>query len=235
MGQVGFELHAESTAVLTLEGGDRLNVFDLEMREALIEALAAAREHPDVQALVLRAEGPNFSAGADLREFGTAADPYEARWIRWRRDPWLALWEMPCPTIASLHGIAMGSGLEMALLCDIRICTPDTRLALPETRLGMLPAACGTQSLSRAIGTARALGLVISAAELPPQEAVRIGVVHRLTEDADGDALQAAVRLAGLPGAGAAARALRAASDLPLAAGLEVECHAATLARGDQR
>ena len=235
MGHVGFELLADSTAVLTLKGNDRLNVFDLEMREALIEALAAAGEHPDVRALVLRADGPNFSAGADLREFGTAADPYEARWIRWRRDPWLPLWEMPCPTIASLHGIAMGSGLEMALLCDIRICTADTRLALPETRLGMLPAACGTQSLARAIGTARALPLVMSAAELAPEEALRIGVVHCVAEDADDAALRAAARLAGLPGAGLAARALRAASELPLAAGLEVERHAAALALDGRR
>ncbi len=230
MGHVAFELSADSTAVLTLEGNDRLNVFDLEMREALLEALGAAREHPDVRVLVLRAAGPNFSAGADVREFGTAADPYEARWIRWRRDPWLPLWEMPCPTIASLHGIAMGSGLEMALLCDIRICTPDTRLALPETRLGMLPAACGTQSLPRAIGTARALALVMSAAELSPQEALRIGVVHRVVGDADDYALRAAARLAGLSGAGLAAGALRAACELPLPGGLDVERRAAALA-----
>lgn len=230
MGEVRFELSAGSIATLTLQGSDRLNVFDVQMREALIEALEAAREHPDVRALVLRAEGPNFSAGADLREFGTAADPYEARWIRWRRDPWLALWEMPWPTVAALHGVAMGSGLEMALLCDLRICTPETRLALPETRLGMLPAACGTQSLPRAIGTAWALPLVMSAAELSPQEALRIGAVHRVVDDADRCALRAAAQLAELPAAGLAARALRAASELPLAAGLEVERNAAALA-----
>lgn len=232
MGDVRLELAAGTIAVLTLAGEDRLNLFDLGMREALIGALDAAREHPDVRAVVLRADGPHYSAGADLREFGTAADVYEARWIRWRRDPWLRLWEMPCPTIAALHGIAMGSGLEMALLCDIRICAPDTRLALPETRLGMLPAACGTQSLPRAIGTARALPLVMSAREIDAQEAMRIGLVHRVAGDADGAALGTAADLAALPAAGLAARALRAASELPLGAGLDLERRAGALALG---
>lgn len=233
MGDVRFELAEGSIAVLTLAGADRLNVFDLGMREALIAALEAARDHPSVRALVLRADGAHFSAGADLREFGSAGDVYEARWIRWRRDPWLALWELRCPTVVALHGVAMGSGLEMALLCDVRICGPNTRLALPEARLGMLPAACGTQSLARRIGAHRALPLVMSGAELDLHEALRIGAVHSISADPDAVALLTAARLARLPAAPHAARALRMACDVPLAQGLALERRVALLAAAE--
>jgi enoyl-CoA hydratase/carnithine racemase len=222
MSGVGLKLEG-GVALLTLEGESPLNAFDIDMRDALIEALAAARDDPAVRALVLRAAGENFSAGADLREFGGAADLFEARWIRGRRDPWRILWSLPLPTIAAVKGVTMGSGLEMALLCDLRICAPSARLALPEVRLGMLPAAGGTQSLPRAIGPGRALPLVMTGAEVGAAEALRLEMVHQVAEDPEAVALELAARLAQNRAAGAAALALRAAVDLALAAGLRYE------------
>ena len=92
-----------------------LNIYDLEMRDGLIEAFSAVRDNPDVRAFLLRSGGDHFSAGADLSEFGSASSISEARRIRWERDPWLPLLSLPVPTMASLRGYAMGSGLEMAL------------------------------------------------------------------------------------------------------------------------
>lgn len=223
--RVRLELTGDGVAILTLRGRNRLNLFDVRMRDSLIEALRAVEGHPDVGAMLLRSDGENFSAGADLREFGSASDRFEARWIRWRRDPWLPLWDLPCPTVAALRGIAMGSGLEMALLCDLRICGADGRLALPETRLGMLPAACGTQSLPRVGGVAAALPLTMLGTTLTAAEAKRLGLIDEIAEDVDGAALEIATALAALPGvaARAAKRALRAAADLPLREGLAVE------------
>jgi enoyl-CoA hydratase/carnithine racemase len=215
----------------------QLNIFDLAMRDAFIEAVTAVRDHPDARAVVLRAEGSNFSAGADLREFGSAEHPLEARRIRWDRDPWGPLWDLPQPTVAALHGHAVGAGLEMALLCDLRLGAPDSRLGLPETRLGMLPAAGGTQTLSRLVGAMAALPPILTAATMDADEALRSGLLHSVADDVDDAAHRWAVRLAALdpPLAAAARRALHAAGDLPLDAGLATERQLARWCAGTGR
>jgi enoyl-CoA hydratase/carnithine racemase len=215
----------DRVATVTLHRPDKLNIFNLAMRDGLIEAVTAVRDIPGVGAMVLRADGPHFSAGADLAEFGTAEHILEARRIRWDRDPWGVLWDLPCPTIAALHGVAMGSGLEMALLCDLRFASPDTRLSLPETKLGMLPAAGGTQSLTRVLGPHAALPIIATSRTFLAPEALSLGVVHRIVDDVDGEAAKAAGLLAriGATVTSAARRALHAAGDLALPDGLEFE------------
>ncbi|MEZ5260972.1 MAG: enoyl-CoA hydratase/isomerase family protein [Acidimicrobiales bacterium] len=79
-----------------------------------------------------------LSAGADLSEFGSADSVFEARRIRWDRDPRGPLWSLPQPVVVALHGYSLAAGLEMALLCDVRLAAADTVVGLPETRLGML-------------------------------------------------------------------------------------------------
>ena len=116
-----------SVAVLTL-AHPPLNIYDLRMRDELIEVFAAIAVHPDVRAVVLAADGEHFSAGADLKEFGTAESVLAARRIRWSHDPWTPLWELPQPTVVALHGYALGAGLEMSLLCDVRCASADTVL-----------------------------------------------------------------------------------------------------------
>jgi enoyl-CoA hydratase/carnithine racemase len=227
--EVRLELGDDGVAVVSLHRPDQLNIVNLAMRDALIEAVTAVRDAPGVGALVLRADGPHFSAGADLSEFGTAESTLEARRIRWDRDPWGPLWDLPCPTVAALHGIAVGSGLEMTLLCDVRLAAADTRVGLPETKLGMLPAAGGTQTLTRAIGPHAALPLVATARTVPAAEALALGIVHRVVDDVEAEALATARRLARLEPrlASAARRALHAAVDLPLEQGLAHEKHLA--------
>lgn len=202
-----------------------LNIFDLAMRDALIEALLAVRDIAEVRAMVLAADGRHFSAGADLSEFGSADSIVEARRIRWDRDPWALLADLPVPTIAALHGVALGSGLEMSLLCDLRIASPSARLGLPETKLGMLPAAGGTQSLTKVVGPDAAMPIVALADEIEPERALAVGLVTELADDPDRVALERAAELAALDPAAVRAikRCLRTAADLPLDAGLAVE------------
>lgn len=230
--EVLLELGEDGVAVVSLNRPE-LNIYDLAMRDGLIEAFTAVRDWPGAGALLLRANGKHFSAGADLSEFGTAEHPLEARRIRWDRDPWGTLWDLPCPTVAALHGIALGSGLEMSLLCDVRLAATGTRLGLPETKLGMLPAAGGTQTLTRAVGAAAALAPILLSSTLEADEALRLGIVHAVVEDVEAEARAAARRLASLPPAlaSAARRALHAAGDLPLEAGLREEARLALLAR----
>jgi enoyl-CoA hydratase/carnithine racemase len=225
---VELEVRDDGVGVVRLNRPD-LNIYNLEMREDLIEAFRAVRDVPAVRAVVLAANGRNFSAGADLSEFGTAESVFEARRIRWWRDPWLALLDSPKPSVAALHGHALGAGFEMALMCDFRLAGPDTRLGLPETRLGMLPSAGGSQTLARLVGPGPALPVVLGGETFTAVDALRIGVVDAVVEEGpvDGAALAMAGRLAALDPAraGAAKRALRAAGDLPLPAGLEHERH----------
>lgn len=211
-------------AVITLRNGP-LNIFNLAMRDGLIEALQAVNDIDDVRAMVLRADGRHFSAGADLSEFGTADSITEARRIRWDRDPWGLLWDLRVPTVVALHGTAVGSGMEMAMLCDLRLAAPDTVLGLPETKLGMLPAAGGTQSLTRAVGPHQALPVVALGTTVGAGEALERGIVNELADDVEAAARARAEELAQLDAdlLRAARRLLRAAGDLPLDAGLAYE------------
>jgi len=202
-----------------------LNIFDVEMRDELISALGAVNDVPDIAAMVLRSHGKHFSAGADLSEFGSAASIFEGRRIRWDRDPWSILADLRVPTIAAIHGTALGSGLEMALLCDIRLASPNTVLGLPETKLGMLPAAGGTQSLMKAIGPRDATPIIARSMSMGADEALSRSLIHRIEPDVDQAAAELAAKLASLDPLvlSAARRCLRAAQDLPLESGLAVE------------
>ncbi len=222
----------DGVATITLDHPP-LNIYDLQMRDALIEAVTAVRDVPSARCVLLLAAGRYFSAGADLAEFGSASSVIEARRIRWQRDPWLTLAELGVPTVAALRGHVLGSGLEMSLLCDIRLAASDAVLGLPETKLGMLPAAGGTQSLTRAIGPSAALPLVLTAETITATEAHRLGIV---AEVVDGDELERrarelATQLAATPRRRwrALRACLSAAYDLPLEAGLAVEARQAAL------
>ena len=208
-------------AVVTLNNPP-LNIFDLAMRDELIQAFRAVNDVTDVRAMVLCSAGKHFSAGADLSEFGTAESIMDARRIRWDRDPWGPLWELRVPTVAAITGTALGSGLEMSLLCDIRVASPNATLGLPETKLGMLPAAGGTQSLTRAIGPHAASPHVGLANPVSGAEAAQRGIVTFVDDDPDERARRVAEQLSLLDSnlVRAARRVLRASGDLPLHAGL---------------
>src|SRR6266446_2215332 len=139
----------DDVAWVTLNRPDRLNAYNVEMRDNLFEVLRAIHDDPGVRAMVLTGAGNSFSTGGDVSEFGQAPSPVAARWIRFRRDVWGRLRSLPIPTVAAIHGFTVGGGLEMALLCDFAIAADDTRFCLPETGLGMVPGVAGTQTAPR--------------------------------------------------------------------------------------
>lgn len=222
----------DGVATVTLDHPP-LNIYDLVMRDELIEAVTAVRDVPSVRCMLLASAGRHFGAGADLSEFGSAESVMEARRIRWQSDPWLTLADLPVPTVAALRGHVLGSGFEMSLLCDIRLAADDAVLGLPETKLAMLPAAGGTQSLTRAIGPSAALPLVLTANTISAVEAHRLGIVAEVVpaDQLDRRAREVAVRLAATPRRRwrALRACLSAAYDLPLNAGLAVEARQAEL------
>jgi enoyl-CoA hydratase/carnithine racemase len=217
---------------LTLNRPDRVNAFDTRMRDHLWEALYAVDRDPEVGAVILRGGGERgFCSGADLSEFGTAPSQVIARAIRRERDVFDRLYSLSKPVVAALHGHVIGSGVELAMLCDLRIAADDCVFSMPETSLGLLPAAGGTQSLARYMRPGRALELMLAGDRVDAARALRIGLADRvvartrLSFAAD----SVARKLARLPARGVAfARdAVRATWRLPLNDGLDVEARLA--------
>ena len=164
-------------AWITLNRPGRLNAYNVAMRDDLFAALDAIQDDPEVRAMVLAGAGPAFSTGGDVSEFGTAPSPTVARWVRFRRDVWGRLRALSIPTVAAVHGYAVGGGLEMMLLCDISIAAEDAVFCLPETGLGMIPGVAGTQTAARRLRPGWALDLCLTGRWIDAQQALAIGLV----------------------------------------------------------
>ena len=223
-------LYSKSGAVahIVLNRPRVMNAYNVQMRDELFFTLEAVRDDPDVRVAVISGAGERaFCAGADLTEFGTAPSQVIARQVRWERDIWGLFLALRKPLVAAMRGYVIGSGVEIACLCDIRIAADDAQFALPEVALGMIPAAGGTQTLRRVVGASRALEMVLSNRRIGAEEARRIGLAHTVVP-ADAlmnEADEVAHCLAALnPTALALAkRAILEGMDMPLVAGLELE------------
>ncbi len=175
-------------AVVTLDNPP-VNALSHHLREALMGHLKALREDPGVDAIVISCAGRTFVSGADITEFGTAkalASP---------NLPELCsmLETMPKPTVAAIHGTALGGGLELALSCHYRVADPKSLLGLPEVKLGLLPGSGGTVRLPRLVGPEKALAMIVSGNPIGAKEAHASGLVDAIAE---GDLVADAVAFA---------------------------------------
>ena len=224
----------ESIAWVTLNRPQVLNVYNVQMRDDLCQVIGAVRDDPDIRVVILSGAGERaFCAGADLSDFLTAPSPAIARQVRWERDIWGQFLSLPQPLIAALHGYVLGSGIEMALCCDMRIAAEDARFGLPEATLGIIPAAGGTQTLPRTVGRARALEMLLTNRWIDANEALAAGLVNRIVprNDLMPAAEELAQGIASMPALAvrAAKEAIVRGSDMSLAEGLELEKKLATL------
>ena len=215
-------------ALVTLNRPRFLNAYNIQMRDDLFEVLNAIRDDDEVRVALIKGAGEKaFCAGADLSEFLTAPPPVAARRIRFNRDVWGLFLSIPQPLIAVLHGYVLGSGVEMALCCDLRITADDAQFGLPEVELGIIPAAGGTQTLPRAVGPAGALEMLLTGRWIDAQEALQIKLVNRVVP---GDRLMETARGAAEKIAACdhdvikgIKQAVVRGMDLPLAEGLDLE------------
>ena len=218
----------DAIAYVTLNRPEALNVYNIQMRDDLYEVLGAIRDDNEVRVAIFKGSGKKaFCAGADLSEFLTAPSPTEARQVRWERDVWGLFLSIPQPLIAAVHGYVLGSGIEIALCCDIRIASEDAQFGLPEVGLGIIPAAGATQTLPRTVGRARALEMLLTNRWIDAQEALQVGLVNRVV--AREQLIETAEEMAGTI-ASYDPRAVRNAKqavirgvELPLAEGLDLE------------
>jgi len=171
----------DGIAYITLNRPQALNVYNVQMRDDLYQILFAIKEDPDVLVAIFKGAGEKaFCAGADLSEFLTAPSPTVARQVRFERDVWGLFLSVPQPLIAAVHGYVLGSGIEIALCCDIRIASEGAQFGLPEVGLGIIPAAGGTQTLPRTVGRGKALEMLLTNCRISAEEAYQIGLVNHV-------------------------------------------------------
>ena len=220
-------------AHVSLNRPERLNAYSVAMRDDFAEALWAVGADDEVGALLITGQGRAFCAGADLSEFGSAPSQVIARNARWQRDVWGQLIDLPKPIVVAVHGYCIGSGIEIALLADLRIAASDTVFAMPEVQLGMIPAAGGSQTLPANAGASAALDLLLTGRRFDADAALDYGLISRVAppDELAETSWDVAGQLARLPsGFFAAMRgALRETGISKLADGLRMERRLAAL------
>ncbi|HMA46259.1 MAG TPA: enoyl-CoA hydratase-related protein [Frankiaceae bacterium] len=181
-GPLRVEHPAPGVAVLTLALPERRNAMTAELTAAWGEAIPALAADPRVRAVVVTGEGSAFCSGGDLSWIeaggadGNTPDALRARMYPFYRT-WLAIRDLPVPTIAAVNGPAIGAGLCLALACDLRHAAPAARFAAPFTTLGMHPGMAATYLLPEVVGLARARELLFTGRTVDAAEAAAIGLV----------------------------------------------------------
>jgi enoyl-CoA hydratase len=216
----------EHVALVTFDRQDALNALNFPLIAELTEALERLDRDPVCRCIVLTGAGDRaFAAGADIKELArqtptslTVDDEFH-RWERIKR--------IRKPIVAAVRGVALGGGCELAMACDMIVAAEDAKFGQPEIRLGVMPGAGGTQRLTRAIGKAKAMELVLTGDNIGAREAEARGLVTRVVpaEATLETALELAGRIAALPPVAvvAAKEAVNRAEELSLEAGLEFE------------
>ncbi|MFH1539147.1 MAG: enoyl-CoA hydratase-related protein [bacterium] len=221
-------------AVITINRPEAMNALDRDMTRRLVEAWTEFRDDDDLWVAILTGAGEkSFCAGADLKEMGeyNRRTTPEERIADKEKNPGfggitrnLEIWK---PIVAGVNGYCFGGGFELALSCDIRIAAEGAKFGLTELRWGIIPGAGGTQRLPRAVGTAKALEMILLGRRIDAEEALRLGLVARVVPR--GELMAACMETAEeiCKNAPLAARAAKEAvvrgADMPLAEGLRLE------------
>ncbi|MEU6479449.1 enoyl-CoA hydratase-related protein [Streptomyces sp. NPDC047017] len=218
----------EYVAELVLDRPKAMNAVSTQMARSIAGACAVLAADPDARVVVLTSSHERaFCVGADLKERNTFSDADLLRQRPVARGAYTGVLELPMPTIAAVHGFALGGGFELALSCDVIVADRTAVVGLPEVSVGVIPGGGGTQLLPRRVGAAKAAELIFTARRLEAAEAHGLGLVDRLAEEGQdrADALELAARMAANSPVGlrAAKRALRLGHGLDLRAGLEIE------------
>ncbi|QXI26085.1 enoyl-CoA hydratase/isomerase family protein [Pseudomonas vanderleydeniana] len=191
---VEYQYAGEGILLLTLDRPERLNALDSQAKQALSEAWLRAEQDPAVRAIVLRGAGERaFCAGSDLKEIQATGETVSSQALA-RALPGVGH-DLSKPVIAALHGHTLGLGISLAIHCDFRIARHDTRFQFPEVQHGML-SGFSAITLPTLVGEAVALDIMLSARPFDAQEALAIGLVNQVVDDAYSSALELATRLA---------------------------------------
>jgi len=229
----------DRVGLITLNRPEALNALNIALMTEVVEAATAFDAAPEIGAIVITGSDRAFAAGADIKEMASSSqmdmylDDRFAGWDRFRA--------VRTPMIAAVAGHALGGGCELAMMCDFIIAADTAKFGQPEIKLGVIPGIGGTQRLTRAVGKAKAMELILTGRTMDAAEAERAGLVARVVLAADllDDALATAATIASmsLPIAMLAKESVQAAFETSLDAGLKFEQRAfqATFATDDQK
>jgi enoyl-CoA hydratase len=167
-----------AVGLLLLNRPKVLNALNHPLMEALVKALEDFEKDPQIRCLVLAGSGKVFAAGADIKEMDQASSSEMSR------DPHLSYWDRvgkcPKPIVAAVSGFCLGGGLELAMACDMIVASETAIFGQPEINIGVIPGAGGTQRLTRVVGRAMAMEMVLTGRKLSAREALTLGLVNRV-------------------------------------------------------
>lgn len=182
---------ADGVGTILLNRPHRKNAFTMEMIDQWAGILQDARTDPDVRVIVLTGAGDAFCSGVDLGSLGGDGKPRRTPLEQKQhltehihRIPY-ALEDLDKPVIAAINGVAVGAGMDMALMCDMRIIARSARLSEGYIKVGLVPGDGGCYYLPRLVGTAKALELMLTADFIDGTEAARLGIANQVVDDAD--------------------------------------------------
>ena len=217
---------AAHVALVTFDRQPQLNALSFGLLRELAGALEELDANPDCRCIVLTGAGTRaFAAGADIGELATQTSATLEQGREF--ESWNRIWAIGLPIIAAVRGHALGGGCELAMSCDMIVAGDDAQFGQPEIRIGVMPGAGGTQRLTRAIGKAKAMELILTGRSIGAREADALGLITKVVpaEATLDEALELAARVASMPplAVRAAKEAVNRASDAALADGLAFE------------
>ncbi|AYY11872.1 enoyl-CoA hydratase [Actinobacteria bacterium YIM 96077] len=221
-------MEPEGVVEVVLDRPDALNALSTDHARAIASTGTSLAADTSVRAVVVSSSSDRaFCVGADLKERHTFTDDDLRRQREVMRQAFASVLELPVPTIAAIHGYALGGGFELALSCDLIVVDESAVVGLPEVSVGLVPGGGGTQLLTRRVGWGQAADLVFTARRVDGDEAYELGLADRLVQagQARETALELATRIAANSPVGVrqAKGAMRLGMDTSLAAGLEIE------------
>lgn len=188
----------DKIAILTINRPDKLNALNSKVHAEGVSALDELRNEDAIRVVIITGAGEkSFVAGADIGEFG-GKTPVAQRNIFYERSLFNSVDTFPKPVIAMINGFCLGGGNELALACDLRICSENARFAQPEINLGIICGGGGTQRLTRLIGEGRAMEMILTGDMIDAPRALQYGLVNHVftAEELEAKTLELAAKIA---------------------------------------
>ncbi|SDJ98580.1 enoyl-CoA hydratase [Cryobacterium psychrotolerans] len=225
--------------LITLNRPEALNALNLGMLQDVVAAATALDRDPEIGAIVVTGSARAFAAGADIKEMATKSfvEMYLADWFA----GWDRFTAVRTPVVAAVAGHALGGGCELAMMCDFILAADTAKFGQPEIKLGVIPGIGGSQRLTRAVGKAKAMEMLLTGRTIDAVEAERAGLVSRIipADDLLDEAMATAATIAGmsLPVAMMAKEVVNAAYETLLEGGIRFERRVfhSTFATADQK
>jgi len=218
----------ERIAFVVINRPDKLNSLNAHCKEELRQLFASLRGSKEVDVVIVTgAGGKAFVSGTDIGEMASLDAQTGKEFAEGGQSIFDLIQHLGKPVIAAVNGYALGGGCELALACHIRICSENAKFGQPEVNLGIIPGYGGTQRLPRVVGVARAVEMILTGDHIDAQEALRIGLVTRVTSRSElmptAEAIARKIIAKGQPAVRMALKAMNAALEVPLSEGLKVE------------